>query len=97
MDQLCGITETQNVSDTLRGYMLSAFSKVAVHSGGRLTPAAQELQHVASMSANPDLQQRALELSALLRQAVSCLHRELRRKSFLDMDLSIVQCLASIS
>lgn len=67
MDQLCAITEAQNVSDTVRGYMLSAFSKLAVHSSSGLTPAAQEVQHMASMSANPDLQQRALELEALLR------------------------------
>lgn len=71
MDQLSSICETQNVSDTVRGYMLSAFGKLAAHSGNKLTPAAQELQITASMSANPDLQQRALELQALLRQALS--------------------------
>lgn len=67
MDQLCSITETQNVSDAVRGYLLSAFGKLVTHSNSRLTPAAEEAQHTAKMSANPDLQQRALELEALLR------------------------------
>lgn len=67
MDQLCSIVETQNVSDTVRGYMLTAFGKLASHFGQKLTPAAEEIQHSASLSANPDLQQRALELQALLR------------------------------
>ena len=69
MDQLCSIVETQNVSDTVRGYMLTAFGKLASHFGQKLTPAAEEIQHSASLSANPDLQQRALELQALLRLA----------------------------
>ena len=65
MDQLSSISETQNVSDTVRGYMLTAFGKLASHSGTRLTPAAEEVQHLATLSANPDLQQRALELEAI--------------------------------
>ena len=67
MDQLAAITEAQSVSDTVRGYMLTAFGKLASQSGAPLTPAAQELVHSAAASANPDLQQRALELQALVR------------------------------
>lgn len=69
MDQLCSIVESQNVSDTVRGVMLTAFGKLASHFQQKLTPAAEEIQHSASLSANPDLQQRALELQALLRFA----------------------------
>ena len=67
MDQLSSISETQNVSDAVRGYMLTAFGKLASHSGVKLNPAAKELQETATLSANPDLQQRALELEALQR------------------------------
>lgn len=67
MDHLCSIQETQNVSDAVKGYMLTAFGKLASHSNSRLTPAAEEAQYTASMSANPDLQQRAMELEAILR------------------------------
>jgi len=71
MDQLCSVCEAQSVGDTVRGYMLSAFCKLAVHGGGGLTPAAREIQHAASLSSNPDLQLRALELDAILRSPPS--------------------------
>ena len=91
IDQLCSLVETQNVSDTVRGVMLTAFGKLASHFGQRLTPAAEEIQHSASLSANPDLQQRALELQALLR-SVTCL---LIIKYSIDMFTSFVSFMQS--
>lgn len=70
MDQLADIPETQTVSDAVRGYMLTAFGKLAAQSGAPLTAAAHEILQSASRSANPDLQQRALELQSLLRYEV---------------------------
>ena len=69
MDQLCAITDTQSVSDGVRGFMLTAFSKLVAQSGTRLTPAAQEIVHAAASSVSTDLQQRALELETLCRCA----------------------------
>ena len=69
MDQLAAIPETQGISDAVRGYLLTAFGKLSAHSSAPLTAAAQDVLHSASLSANFDLQQRALELQQLLRFA----------------------------
>ena len=67
MDRLSAILDTQSVSDLVRGYLLSAFSKLVAHHGSPLTAAAREIQEAALSSSNPDIQQRALELESIIR------------------------------
>ena len=67
MDRLSAIPDTQNVSDLVRGYILSAFSKLVAHNGVELTQSARDIQEAALSSSNPDIQQRALELESVTR------------------------------
>ena len=67
MDQICAVQDRQTIDDGLRGYMLSALAKLSTHGGTSLTAAAEELLNSAIHSRNVNLQQRALEVDALLR------------------------------
>lgn len=71
LDRLSAISETQSVSDLVRGHILSAFSKIIAQNGVNLTSASEELQEAALNSSNPDIQQRALELEALIRYTLT--------------------------
>lgn len=55
----------------VRGYLLSAIGKICAQAGIGLTPDALELLHSAKTSRNVDLQQRALEVEALLRYTLA--------------------------
>lgn len=67
MDRLAAAAESRAASPAARGLLLSALTKLAAQSGAPLTPAAREIVDSAAASADPDLQQRALEQQALLR------------------------------
>ena len=67
IDRLAAIVDTQTATDSVRGYLVTAFGKLCSQSGCPLTPQAQELLHDAINSRNLDLQQHALEIQTLLR------------------------------
>ena len=65
-DRLVAVGEAAALSDSTRGYLLSALAKLAVQAGVPLGPGGEELLAAAATSHSADLQQRALELRALL-------------------------------
>ena len=67
IDKLAGILDSQKVTDSVRGYLITAFGKLCSQSQSRLSPQAEQLVHEAATSRNLDLQQHALEIQALLR------------------------------
>lgn len=67
MGQICAVEDKQTVDDGVRGYMLLALAKLSTHSGVALPPSAEDMLHSATHSRNVNLQQRALEVEALLR------------------------------
>ena len=66
LDQICAVEDRQTVDDGVRGYMLSALAKLSTHSGLALPSSAEDMLHSATHSRNVNLQQRALEVEALL-------------------------------
>lgn len=73
IDRMATILDTQTATDSVRGYLVTAFGKLCSQSGCRLTPQAEEVLHDAINSRNLDLQQHALEIQTLLRYAVHAL------------------------
>ncbi len=67
IDKLAGILDTQNVTDSVRGYLITALGKLCSQAQCNLSPQAHQLLHDAANSRNLDLQQHALEVQALLR------------------------------
>lgn len=67
IDKLVGILDTQNVTDSVRGYLITALGKLCSQAQCNLSPQAHQLLHEAANSRNLDLQQHALEVQALLR------------------------------
>ena len=65
MAKLVAVLDQQAVSDTSRGYLLSALGKICCQSGASLTRDAEAFVRSAASSRNADLQQRALEIQAL--------------------------------
>lgn len=61
------LAEGGALSDHVRGYLLTAMAKLVAQGGGALPPVAEQAVEDAAASRNTDLQQRALELQALLR------------------------------
>ena len=51
----------------MRGYLIVAFTKLCTQNSCQLTEEAEVVLHDALISRNTELQQRALELQALLR------------------------------
>lgn len=71
IDKMAAILDTQKATDAVRGFLVTAFGKLCSQAGCRLTPQAEEVLHDAANSRNLDLQQHALEISALLRYGCS--------------------------
>lgn len=69
IDKLAGILDSQKVTDSVRGYLITAFGKLCSQAQSSLGPQAQQLLQEAATSRNLDLQQHALEIQALLRYA----------------------------
>lgn len=69
IDKMAAVLDTQTATDSVRGYLVTAFGKLCSQSGCQLTPQAEEVLHDAVNSRNLDLQQHALEISTLLRYA----------------------------
>lgn len=68
IEQLRATADTHTFGDTARGFLLTAIGKLAAHAGkSLLPPGAEELVHACQSSHNLDVQQRSLELQALLR------------------------------
>lgn len=65
-DRLVATGEAAALSDPIRGYLLSALAKLAAQSGLPLGAGGEELVSAAASSHSADLQQRALEMRALL-------------------------------
>ena len=65
-DRLVATGEAAALSDDIRGYLLAALAKLCAQAGLPLGPAGEELVAAAASSHSADLQQRALELRALL-------------------------------
>lgn len=65
-DRLVATGEAAALSDDIRGYLLAALAKLCAQAGLPLGPAGEELVAAAAASHSADLQQRALELRALL-------------------------------
>ena len=65
-DRLVATGEAAALSDPIRGYLLSALAKLAAQSGLPLGAGGEELVAAAACSHSADLQQRALEMRALL-------------------------------
>ena len=65
-DRLVATGEAAALSDDIRGYLLAALAKLCALAGLPLGPAGEELVTAAASSHSADLQQRALELRALL-------------------------------
>ncbi|KAL0026447.1 hypothetical protein WJX79_010441 [Trebouxia sp. C0005] len=70
IDKLAGILDTQNVTDSVRGYLITALGKLSSQAQCNLSPQAHQLLQDAANSRNLDLQQHALEVQALLSGAV---------------------------
>eukprot|EP00891_Asterochloris_glomerata_P002814 jgi/Astpho2/2814/fgenesh1_pm.00050_%23_25_t len=66
IDKLAAIIDTQGAGDTVRGYLIVAFTKLCAQNSCQLTEEAELVLHDALISRNTELQQRALELQALL-------------------------------
>jgi len=64
--KLLGVLDQQTVSDSARGYLLSALGKLCCQTGASLTRDAEAFLRAAASSRNADLQQRALEIQSLL-------------------------------
>lgn len=69
MDKLAAIPDTQSATDEVKGMLLLALGKLSTQSGCKLTADAQALLDAATASSNVELQQRALEVQALLRSS----------------------------
>lgn len=69
IDKLVGILDTQNVTDAVRGYLITALGKLCSQAQCNLSPQAHQLLLDAANSRNLDLQQHAMEIQALLRSA----------------------------
>jgi AP-4 complex subunit epsilon-1 len=67
MDALAAIPETQAGDDEVKGWVVSALGKLAAQAGRPLTPDAAALVEAATCAESVELQQRALEVQALLR------------------------------
>lgn len=67
IDKMAAILDSQKATDSVRGYLVTAFGKLCSQAGCRLTPQAEEVLHDAVNSRNLDLQQHALEINTLLR------------------------------
>ncbi|CAD7698737.1 unnamed protein product [Ostreobium quekettii] len=65
MDRLASLMHSQDCTEMLQGYILSAFLKLGAQTGVALTPDAEELVRKAASSKSTELQQRALELQSL--------------------------------
>mmetsp|Transcript_39384 Transcript_39384/g.111611 ORF Transcript_39384/g.111611 Transcript_39384/m.111611 type:complete len:951 (-) Transcript_39384:233-3085(-) len=63
--KLVAVLDQQTVSDSSRGYLLSALGKICCQTGASLTRDAEAFVRSAASSRNADLQQRALEIQAL--------------------------------
>lgn len=70
IDKLAGILDTQNVTDSVRGFLITALGKLCSQAQCNLSPQAHQLLHDAANSRNLDLQQHALEIQGLLGGAV---------------------------
>ncbi|GMH32396.1 hypothetical protein BSKO_00230 [Bryopsis sp. KO-2023] len=66
MDSVCGLIHLNNCTESLKGFLLTAVSKVCAQSGCSLTPDAEEFIRKAASSKSTELQQRALELQAMM-------------------------------
>eukprot|EP00884_Botryococcus_braunii_P007982 jgi/Botrbrau1/17185/Bobra.0157s0076.1 len=83
IEQLRAAADTHTFGDTARGFLLPAIGKIAAHAGlSVLPPGAEELLHASQSSHNLDLQQRSLEVQALLSAPASV------RAAVLPMDAS---------
>lgn len=59
------VLDQQTLSDSSRGYLLTALGKICCQTGASLTRDAEAFVRSAASSRNADLQQRALEIQAL--------------------------------
>jgi hypothetical protein len=66
MGRMCATADTHSFGDATKGFLLAAVGKLAAQARMPITPAAEELLHASQSSHNIDLQQRALEVQALL-------------------------------
>lgn len=67
LDCVCGLIHSKNCTETVKGYILAAVAKSCAQSGCSLTIDAEEIVRKAASSTSTELQQRALEIQALLR------------------------------
>lgn len=79
------LAEKSTPSDFVRGYLLSAMAKLTIQSGVPLPAAVEQAVHDAATSRDTDLQQRALELQALLKSTAAV------RRAALPSDASAVE------
>jgi AP-4 complex subunit epsilon-1 len=64
--KLVALVDQQTISDSAKGYLLSALAKLCCQTGASLTRDAEVFVRSSASSRNADLQQRALEIQALL-------------------------------
>lgn len=64
--KLVAVVDQQTVSDSAKGYLLTALAKLCCQTGASLTRDAEVFVRGSASSRNADLQQRALEIQALL-------------------------------
>lgn len=89
--KLVAVVDQQTVSDSAKGYLLSALAKLCCQTGASLTRDAEVFVRSSASSRNADLQQRALEIQALLSCDVTTRSAALPPDASCE-DLEVRQC-----